>query len=103
MSGDNGQDKPIDERTPEVLATERLLRYQANPESFTENTDLVLGVKKTANGLAYILGNNTPNGLKILKWDVDAQIDAAIYNIIAASKSKIVPVKHGIMDFVRRK
>jgi len=95
--------KPEAEKTAEQLASERFARYQANPESFTENSDLVIGVKKLSGGLAYILGANTIPGLKVLKWDIDMQIDNAIYNSMAEAKSKIVPAKGSMFNFARGK
>ena len=47
---DNGELKPEAEKTPEQLASERLARYQANPETFTENTDIVACVMRSPKG-----------------------------------------------------
>jgi hypothetical protein len=41
MSEDNGNHKPEAEKTAEQIASERFARYQKNPESFTEHTDII--------------------------------------------------------------
>ena len=100
---DNGKPEPQAEKTPEQLASERLARYQANPESFVENSELVIGVKKTPQGLAYILGANSVSGLKNLRWDIDTHIDNAIYAAMVDAKSKVIPAKGSMFNFARGK
>lgn len=40
--GNNGQDKP---KTPEELKAEQLKRYTDNPDTFTENDELIVAQK----------------------------------------------------------
>jgi len=101
MSGDNG--KIEEAKTSEQLATERLARYQANPQFFTENRDLILAVKRQDEGRSYFIGNTTPHELKIIKYDIDMQINSTIYQMIAESKSKIIPAKGSFLNFARHK
>ena len=105
---DNGKDlnqeKPP-EKTSEQLASERLSRYLADPDKFVEMSEMVVCVKRTSIGPAmFIHGDKTE--LQIA-W---AEINEAIMGILrqmklkaAMERQKIVPAKHGILNFARRK
>jgi hypothetical protein len=101
MSGDNGKLEP--EKTPEQLAQERLERYTKDPTSFTEHSELAFAVKRTSKGMAFLMGAMSLNELKVMKYDIDMQIDNAIYSIIAEQKSKVIPAKGSMLHFARRR
>ncbi len=94
MDGDNGKVK-----TPEQ---ERLERYQKDPNSFVERSELILAVKRSPEGVQYFIGNTTAHELKVIKYGIDLRIDSVIGSMIMASKSKIIQ-PHGIMNFARGK
>ena len=109
MEDGNGKDKPIEQpesKTEEVLAQERLKRYQDNPQSFTEEHEIVVCVKRNPKGLMYMIDGKLPQELNIA-W---AELNRKIINILNSieiyraqeEKSKIIPAKHGILDFGRR-
>jgi len=94
--GDNGEPK-----TPEQ---ERLERYQKDPESFTENSELVVGVRRGEKGLSYLLQGNEQE-LNLCFSELTRKI-MNVLNLIEATKqqnaNKIIK-PHSVLDFVRRR
>ena len=106
--GDNGDIKGIDkskpEKTQEQLAQERLERYQKDPTSFTEITDIVASVIKKNGELCYLLGNN-PIDLErawaMLNRYIPGKLNYIERKVAEIQKTKL-HIPHGIMNFVRR-
>jgi len=95
---DNGKIK-----TSEELAAERLKRYQDNPDSFTENVEIVVAVKRAPDGLMYKI-SGTAKELELCGINLLRKIMHALDNLEAsANMHKVVPAKHGIIDFMRRR
>jgi hypothetical protein len=113
-AGGNGGLKPEQgcdtiQKTEAQLATERLARYTAEPESFTENTDLIVAIKRSPKGMQTLINNATRVELE-LSW---ARLNHGIMNAITSiemqeymkkqSEQKVLTPKHGMMDFARRR
>lgn len=113
MSGDNGGGSPekdvATEKTEIQLVSERFERYQKDPDSFTENKDLVVAIRRSPKGLMTLINNATRVELE-LSW---ARLNHGIHNTITSiemqdymrkeAEKKIAIPKGGIMDFARRK
>ena len=105
---DNGKDieKEI-VKTPEQLAQERLERYQKDPDSFTENFDLVVATKRSPLGLLTLINQASRVELE-LSW---ARLNHGIHNAITSiemaeymKKKEVglhIPEKHRILRFAR--
>ncbi len=121
---DNGKEEqiPRDEliqkeqpKTKEQFAEERLERYKNNPEAFTENSELIVAVKKDAdkNDYAFIIN---PNTSRVILWFAAGEIAHRISVLLInrdthahLTQQKIVTPGPGtrtgqgrIMNFVRR-
>lgn len=110
--GDDGKLEKPEQKTDEQLEKERLERYQKNPYSFVEISDIILCVIRNPEsgiGMATFLGNCKRTELdigiselnhlvqkKLLNWDMELQMKKQTSGLIT-------PNKHGILDFMRRR
>jgi len=111
LSGDNGELKKEEAKTPEVLATERLARYQKDPQSFVEVSEIIACAIKTPGiglGVAVLVNNCKRSEIDIAKTELEMAMIERLMELKQAADMqqagiKIVPAKHGMFDFVRRK
>jgi hypothetical protein len=103
--GDNGAVK-----NPEELAKERLLRYQADPQSFVEVSEIIACAVKTPGiglGVAIYIGNCKRSELDITWAELNTSMLEKLVQFraegAADNKPKILPGPHGVMDFIRGK
>lgn len=102
MSGDNGK---LEEKTQEQLKQERIDRFTKDPDSFTENTDLIVAMRRSPSGMMTLINNATRIELE-LSW---ARLSHGIHNAITSiemqeyiKKNTIVtPPKGAIPSFAR--
>jgi molybdopterin synthase catalytic subunit len=105
--GDNGKLEKEEPKSEAQLEKERLERYQKNPYSFVEMSDIVLcAIRNEAGGVAIYIGNvrRTEIGIaltelnhsvfkKLISMDVQQQIQ---------NKDIILPSKGGLLNFARK-
>ena len=111
LSGDNGELKKEEVKTPEVIAAERLARYQADPQKFVEISEIIACAIKTPGiglGVAVFVGNCKRSEIDIAKTELEMAMIERLMELKQVSQMqqagvKILPAKHGMFDFVRRK
>jgi len=101
-NGDNGK-KEI--RTPEQIASDRLKRYQENPDKFTEDSQVVVCVRRSARGQEYLI-QGSEQELNLAWCELNRRI-MNVLNMIEIQKqeqqNKIIPAKGSMFDFARRR
>jgi len=99
---DNGQ--PETPKTPEQLAQERLERYQKEPLMFIELTETVCCVAKNEQSplklATFINPDAKRSALGIALTELTYRIHCML-NQLDNQKNKIIPAKHGILNFGR--
>jgi hypothetical protein len=105
--GDNGKIEPG--KTAEQLATERLTRYQANPESFIELNEVIACVIRNP-GIGLGVATYINPNCKRLEFDIAyselqvSMIDMALqFRVRAELPNKVVPAKGNFLNFARGK
>lgn len=88
MSNDNGEKKV---KTPEELKAERKARYEVDPGSFVETTDLILGVNRMTGGAGIFIGQATSLELMLARAQIDRAVDKALSSIELAVMKKKKP------------
>ena len=63
------------EKTSEQLKEERRQRFEKNPNSFIEMSEIIVAVKRTPQGVAHYIGAASSQELNIAKIQVQLQID----------------------------
>ena len=95
-------------KTPEQLKEERLKRYQENPDSFVEYSEVIIAVLRKDKGMQPIFGKTNLYEItqavselqfRLFKMRLDMELQLAELK----EQNKIVKPKHGILDFARRK
>ncbi len=106
IDGGNGKDHPAPQKTEEQLASERFGRYQKDPASFIELSEIVCAAIRdshSAVGISVLIDHNDRVGMDIAQSELNYRMDYVRRQIdLAAAKArqpKIQPA--GIMDFVR--
>lgn len=109
-SKDENKKEDIVVKTDEQLKIERSARHTSNPETFIELSDLICVVvrnPKSQLGVSVFIGNVRRSEIDIGQSELNHRIELTRrqMDIEAEMKhqSKIVPAKHGILDFRRRK
>ena len=113
MSNDNGDDgklTPEPTKTEEQLASERFSRYQKDPITFIELSDLICGVvrnPKSQLGVSVFIGIAKRSEIDIAEIELVHRISLTRRQMDIEAEmlhqSKIVPAKHGIFDFARKR
>ena len=117
MSGDNGGIESKDEnkkeeiiKTPEQLKLERAERFTKDPETFIEISELVCAVlhnPKSQLGISVMVGVSKRSELNTAQCELNHIIDATRRQMDRdaqeATQGKIVPAKHGIFNYARRR
>ena len=100
-NGGDGKLQPKIEKTEEQLASERFARYQKDPNSFTEVSELVIGVKRSPKGLMYVIQGGELE-LNLCLSELTRRI-LNVLNLIEYSKQdkKIIPAKGSMFNFAR--
>ena len=112
MEDGNGKDKPIEQpeaKTEEILAQERQERYIKNPDSFVECSEIVACCIREPNvgiGFSILISKCKRTELDIAQAELNHKMDMVRCSMDMEAKialqSKIIPAKHGILDFGRR-
>jgi hypothetical protein len=108
LSGDNGKEG-LD--TPEYLAAQRLTRYQKDPQSFVEVSEIIACAIKTPGlglGVAVHIGNCKRSELDIAKSELELNLIERLMELKSAAEMqqngvKIIPPKGSMFNFARRK
>jgi hypothetical protein len=106
--GGNGKLESKPEITPEQLASERFTRYQEDPESFIEISELICAVirnPKSQLGVSVMVGNARRSEISIAQSELNYRIDFVRRQMDIQSeiehKNKITPVKSSFLNGVR--
>jgi hypothetical protein len=106
---DKSEETPA-EKTPEQLAQERLERYQKNPDSFVEISELVVATIKTPKGMSIYISNHClKSDIALSMMELNHGISKMLLRREVESDMKrqaaqgLIKPARGIIDFARRK
>lgn len=106
--GDNGKLEPEPVKTPEQLASERLKRYQENPDSFVEITDIIACVIRNP-GVGLGVATYIDPRCKRQEFDTaysELQVSLMDFALqfrmrVDLANKKIIPAKGGFLQGIR--
>jgi len=106
MSDNDNNGKILPEKTEEQLIRERAERFAKDPNSFIEISELICGVArtdKTSMGISIFVNNVRRSELNNAQVELNCRIDTIRKGMdMAQQKTKIIPAKGGILNFVRK-
>ena len=93
-------------KTEEQSKAEQAKRFADNPETFIEISELICAVirnPKSQLGVSVMIGNAKRSEIDISQSELNYRIDLIRRQMDVGQQSKIVPARHGILDFGRRR
>ena len=82
-----------EEKSLSQLATERKARYDKDPDSFVEMSEIIVVIKRVNGGVAHYIGQAKRSELNIAKSELQYQIDQALLYIDSQHNKVITPNK----------
>lgn len=101
--GGNGKIQPKPVKTEEQLKQERIDRFNKDPETFVEISELICGVVRNTNaplGMSIFVGDARRSEIDIAQVELNHRINLIRRGMDAPSK--IQPAKGSMLNFVRK-
>lgn len=106
--GDNGELKKEEPKTPELIASERLARYQANPESFVELSEIIACVVRNP-GLGLGVATYIDTHTKREEFDIAySELQVSLIDMALQFRmrqdlatKKVIPAKGSFLNGIR--